>query len=339
MADRKLLFEWPELGLKARASLADDKNPELCEEVWNALPFESIMNNAVVTDGSMYCWVPMLSFAPIHHKERIDLAPVGRLRYSQNTGNKVIIQYDACNEDIMGAVLGQIDEEDLKTVRKVGLEAKNAIFMTKKEIHVRISRMEERSGNEKEDEAAEEMRRPRQVLTKPEKCRPEAEALVEELMELAEDASRREPPEHKDIRTGKNSGMGSCQQYFSTWEFVYSLSRDLSMYTLYPIARLCRSENFSVRQLEEIYMEIDPTYTNLLGSYGLKKLRRLARRFRELIAEKTLTKEEFRYILDAFVFYTDMIAQWTYFYYPWGIGCACFRFDEEHTTYVPGQGD
>ena len=85
MADRKLLFEWPELGLKARASLADDKNPELGEEVWNALPFESIMNNAVVTDGSMYCWVPMLSFAPIHHKERIDLAPVGRLRYSQNT--------------------------------------------------------------------------------------------------------------------------------------------------------------------------------------------------------------------------------------------------------------
>ena len=71
------------------------------DRVWNALPFESIMNNAVVTDGSMYCWVPMLSFAPIRHKERIDLAPVGRLRYSQNTGNKVIIQYDTCNEDIM----------------------------------------------------------------------------------------------------------------------------------------------------------------------------------------------------------------------------------------------
>ena len=51
-------------------------------------------------------------------------------------------------------------------------------------------------------------------------------------------------------------------------------------------------------------MEIDPTYTNLLGSYGLKKLRRLARRFRELIAEKTLTKEEFRYILDAFFIQT-----------------------------------
>ena len=45
MADRKLLFEWPELGLKARASLADDKNPELCEEVWNALPYVKLCSD------------------------------------------------------------------------------------------------------------------------------------------------------------------------------------------------------------------------------------------------------------------------------------------------------
>lgn len=44
------------LGLSAHATLADDQNPELCNELWNALPFDSIMNNAVVTDGSMYCW-------------------------------------------------------------------------------------------------------------------------------------------------------------------------------------------------------------------------------------------------------------------------------------------
>lgn len=325
MSNRRLLLEWPELNLRAHAELAEDKNPELCEEIWNALPFESIMNNAVITDGSMYCWVPTLSFAPIRYKERIDMAPVGRLRYSQNTGNKVIVQYDTCNEDVLGAVLGQIDEEDIETVKRVGLEARNAIFMTKKEIHVHISRLEENPKEEKR----------KQVLERPEKCREDVEKLVGELTELAEAASHREPLEHKNIRTGRNSGMGSCAQYFSTWEFVYSLSRDLSMYTLYPIARLCRNEQFDVRQLEQIYMEIDPTYTNLLGSYGMKRLRELARKFRELIEKRTLTKEEFRYIIDAFTFYTNMLAQWTYFYYPWGIGCACFRFDEDHLVYVP----
>ena len=161
MDKRRIRFEWPELGLSAYASLADEVNPELCEEIWNALPFESIMNNAVVTDGSMYCWVPVLSFAPVRHKERIDQAPVGRIRYSQNTGNKVIVQYGACNEDVMGAVLGQIDEEDLPTVERVGAEARNAIFMTKKEIHVHISRVNE----------TEKAGRSHETLKRPQTCR------------------------------------------------------------------------------------------------------------------------------------------------------------------------
>ena len=323
--NRRILLEWPGLGLSAHATLADDQNPELCNELWNALPFDSIMNNAVVTDGSMYCWTPLLSFAPIRYKERIDLSPIGRLRYSQNTGNKVIVQYGACNEDIMGAVLGQIDEEDLSVLKQVGEEARTAIFMSKKEIHVHISRCC------KESESAGE----RHVLEKPAVCSEAVERLAQELISLAEEASLQEPEEHKRVRTGQNSGMGSCGQYFSTWEFVYSLTRDLSMYTLYPIARLCRDEQLGVRQLERVYMEIDPTYTNLLGSYGMKRLRELARVFRGMIAEKILTKDEFRYLIDSFTFYTNMLAQWSYFYYPWGIGCACFRFDEEHQTYVP----
>ena len=150
---------------------------------------------------------------------------------------------------------------------------------------------------------------------------------------MALEASLTEPEEHKRVRTGKNAGMGSCGQYFSTWEFVYSLTRDLSMYTLYPMTRLCRDPLFDVRQLERVYLEIDPTYTNLLGSYGLKTLREKARTFRVLAESKTLTREEFTCALDAFTLYTNMLAQWSYFYYPWGIGTACFRFDDAHRVY------
>lgn len=323
---KKIRIEWPQLGLSVNASLAFDKNPELCEEFWNMLPFDSIMNNAVITDGSMYCWIPMLSFAPVHEKERIDLAPVGRLRYSQNTGNKMIVQYDACNEDIMGAVLGQIDAEDIEKVKTVGLAARNAIFMSKTEIHVRVSRIT--------DNPEQQSTGP--IIEKPAVCRNTVAALADELIELGLEASRREPDEHKNVRMGNNSGMGSCGQYFSTWEFVYSLTRDLSMYTLYPLAKLCRDEDFDVRALEKMYEEIIPTYMNLLGAYGMKRLRRLSNSFRQMIKEKSLDKDEFRYLVDAFTFYTNMLAQWTYFYYPWGIGCACFRFDEEHRVYTPG---
>lgn len=323
--NRRILLEWPELGLSARAALADDQNPELCDDLWNALPIHSIMNNAVVTDGSMYCWVPMLSFAPVRVKERIDQAPIGRLRYSQNTGQKVIVQYAACNEDIMGAVLGEVDPADIDTICQVGRIAREAIFMTKQELHVRISRLD----------CAEKAEPARPQLKRPEHCCAAAADLAEQILDSALAASLAEPEEHKRVRTGQNAGMGSCGQYFSTWEFVYSLTRDLSMYTLYPIARLCRDETMGVRQLERVYMEIDPTYTNLLGSYGMHTLRGYARAFRALIGEKTLTKAEFTHIIDAFTLYTNMLAQWSYFYYPWGIGCACFRFAEDKQQYIP----
>lgn len=322
--NRRTLLEWPDLGISAKATLADDKNPELCDDVWNALPIHSIMNNAVITDGSMYCWVPLLSFAPIHVKERIDKAPIGRLRYSQNTGNKVIVQYAECNEDILGAVLGQVDEEDIETIKIVGKEAVEAIFMTKKELHIRISKLDQ---GEARDEA-------KPTLKCPYGCKDEVKGLVDEILEKALEASKKEPEEHKMVRTGKNSGMGSCGQYFSTWEFVYSLSRDLSMYTLYPIARLCRNDLFDARQLEKIYMEIDPTYTNLLGSYGMRQLREFAKTFRTIISKGELTKDEFTYVIDAFCLYTNMIASWSYFYYPWGLGCACYRFEDDYKHYA-----
>lgn len=320
--NRRILLEWPTLGLSARATLADDKNPALCDDVWNALPFNSIMNNAVITDGSMYCWVPILSHAPIQKKERIDQAPIGQLRYSQNTGNKFIVQYGSCNEDILAAPLGQVDEADIDVIRQVGARACTAIFMTKETLPIKVSRV---------GEADREPAKPR--LRRPESCRGDVAELVEALLDLALEASLTEPEEHKRVRTGKNAGMGSCGQYFSTWEFVYSLTRDLSMYTLYPMTRLCRDPLFDVRQLERVYLEIDPTYTNLLGSYGLKTLREKARTFRVLAESKTLTREEFTCALDAFTLYTNMLAQWSYFYYPWGIGTACFRFDDAHRVY------
>lgn len=322
--NRRILLEWPDLGLSAKATLADDLNPELCNDLWNALPIHSIMNNAVVTDGSMYCWVPMLSFAPVRVKERIDKAPVGRLRYSQNTGQKVIVQYAGCNEDIMGAVLGQIDPEDIETICQVGRSARESIFMTKQELHVHITCLNDKSETERVGSS----------IRCPKNCRAEVKELAEQILNSAFIASLAEPEEHKLVRTGQNAGMGSCGQYFSTWEFVYSLTRDLSMYTLYPIARLCRDEQMGVRQLERVYMEIDPTYTNLLGSYGMRTLREYARTFRGMIEEKNLTKEEFTYVIDAFTLYTNMLAQWSYFYYPWGIGCSCFRFAEDKRQYV-----
>ena len=321
--NRRILLEWPDLGLFAVAELADDKNKELCDDLWNALPIKSIMNNAVITDGSMYCWLPLLSFAPIHYKERIDQAPIGRLRYSQGTGNKLIVQYSECFEDVKGTVLGEVIPEHIDIIRKVGEKARDSIFMTKKELHVRISRLGE-------DEPQND-RIPQVDI--PDTIRPEVKDLVDRILEKTLEATQAEPEENKLARTGRVAGVGSCGQYFSTWEFVYSLTRDLSMYTLYPIAHMCRTTDLDVRQLEKVYMEMEPGYTGVLGSYGLRQLREFSREIKAFIAEESLCREEFQCLVDAFTLYANQVAAWAYFYFPWGIGTSCFRFADAYKNY------
>ena len=321
--NRRILLEWPDLNLSAVAELADDKNPELCDDLWKSLPIYSIMNNAVITDGSMYCWLPILSFAPIHFKERIDQAPIGRLRYSQGTGNKLIVQYSQCYEDVNGTVLGAVIPEDIDTIKRVGEKAREAIFMTKQELHIKISRLDE-SGTHG---AA----KPSVML--PENCDQEVASLVNRILDKAFEATQAEPDDNKKARMGQVAGVGSCGQYFSTWEFVYSLSRDLSMYTLYPISHMCRTTTLSVRELEQIYCELESGYTGVLGSYGLADLRGFAREIRNLMQEHRITRDEFQCIVDAFTLYTNQVAAWAYFYFPWGIGTACFRFQEDYKKY------
>lgn len=322
--NRKILLEWPELGLSATAELADDRNRELCDDLWKALPVYSIMNNAVITDGSMYCWLPLLSFAPIHYKERIDKAPIGRLRYSQATGNKLIVQYSECYEDVKGTVLGKVVPEDISVIKKIGEKARESIFMSKEELHIRVSRLEE--SEEKETFGLR--------VEWPERISKDVETLVNRMLDQALEATKSEPEENRAARLGKVSGVGSCGQYFSTWEFVYSLSRDLSMYTLYSIAHLCRTSDLTVRQLEKVYMETEPGYTGVLGSYGLRTLRGFSEEIHALIASQTLTRDEFRVIVDAFTLYTNQVAAWAYFYFPWGIGTSCFRFSDENKAYT-----
>ena len=321
--NRRILLEWPDLKLSAVAELADDKNPELCDDLWNALPVCSIMNNAVITDGSMYCWLPILSFAPIHFKERIDQAPIGRLRYSQGTGNKLIVQYSQCYEDVNGTVLGTVIPEHVDIIKKVGEKARESIFMTKQELHITVSRLCEGTGGGPA----------RPNVIRPEPCRPEVTDLVDRILGKALEATKAEPEENKLARMGRVSGVGCCGQYFSTWEFVYSLSRDLSMYTLYPISHMCRTTDLDVRQLEQIYAELEPGYTGVLGSYGLRQLRTFSQEIRTLFAKHIVNREEFQCVVDAFTLYTNQVAAWAYFYYPWGIGTACFRFADEYKEY------
>lgn len=131
---RKVRLTWQPLGISVIAVFATKENPELCEDVLKQLPFTVVQDHAVVSGESMYAWAPVVSTSPVHVKERQCDAPIGRIRYSQGTGNKVIVQYGEVTEDIATPVLGEILPEYREQLAEVGRAVLKSTFETKEPI-------------------------------------------------------------------------------------------------------------------------------------------------------------------------------------------------------------
>lgn len=132
---------WQPLGISVRAWLATDQNPELCHDLLNALPFRVLQEHPMVTGESMFAWAPMTSTAPIRVKEEIRKAPLGRLRFSQRTGQKLIVQYGLTKETILAPVLGGVLEEDLHKLPEVGRAVWQATYKTKELIWLTVEKI------------------------------------------------------------------------------------------------------------------------------------------------------------------------------------------------------
>lgn len=94
------------------------------------------MDHAVVCGASMYAWAPVVSTSPVHVKERQCDAPVGRIRFSQGTGQKIIVQYGEVTEDIESPVLGEVLPQYAAMIVQVGAAVLKSTMETKEIIRL-----------------------------------------------------------------------------------------------------------------------------------------------------------------------------------------------------------
>ncbi len=139
---RKMKMEFPDFQAEMIIEL-DERNKELCDEVWNELPFTCVQEHGVVSGDMIYCWTPVLSSAPVPYRLRHTESPIGTVNYSQGTGNKIIVKYGECNEDLFAPVLGQVQPQYLEKLRQIGREVWFNYFNDKKIYLVKFSRVEE----------------------------------------------------------------------------------------------------------------------------------------------------------------------------------------------------
>lgn len=137
---RKVKMSWPEMEIAVEFELEDQANPELCDEFWNALPLVAVQEHGTVSGELFYCWVNMLSFAKVPFSQLHSESPVGRVSYSQGTGNKIIVKYGPVSEDCYAPVLGLVQEQYIPDIKRVGKIIWDNYYMDKKVYTVKFEK-------------------------------------------------------------------------------------------------------------------------------------------------------------------------------------------------------
>lgn len=296
---RLINIRWPELDTFVVAELADEDNPEMCEEFWQDLPFTVMQAHPVVSGESLYAWTPTISTAPVRRRERIVDCPVGRLRYSQATGNKFSIQYGKGLEPLAQPVLGMVLPEHHGKLPIVGKQIWNNLFFGKENIFVEVS---------PHDPAQAFKGKGRWANLK---------GVAAEFYAEAKRIQTEEPEDLRRIRSGEIGDTGTYGQYFTAWDFVNGMLRDYIMYTAYPLLKLV--DTLSHDDFVAAVDAFDPAYSEYLGYSGLTTLMDFSGKLRKAIRE-TDDKEELRQIMRAFIMYGNRLCAWSYHHFPWYVG-------------------
>lgn len=128
---RRIAVEFPELNINLTIEM-DERNKELCDEVWNALPFDAVQEHSMVSGQSMYAWVPLVSVAKVNIKMLRTEAPIGWVAFNQGTGNKISMKYGELSEDLYGNSLGFIPQRYHDDLKRAGKEIWANYFEDKK---------------------------------------------------------------------------------------------------------------------------------------------------------------------------------------------------------------
>lgn len=139
--DTLIRLTWEPLGIQVDAFLAVDRNPQLCQDLLEALPFTCLQSHPMVSGESLFAWTPLTTTAATPFKEEIRKAPVGRLRFSTRTGQKLIVQYGSTSEDIFAPVLGSVIERDRHLLPALGAAVWKSTYETKEPVWLTVERL------------------------------------------------------------------------------------------------------------------------------------------------------------------------------------------------------
>ena len=119
------------------AEMYDDKHPELCNEIWKHLPFDSQWVHAMVSGGVIYGPAPIIGIglAESSYKTTWSQAPIGTMSFSP-WFHDLSVKYGQCTETLTVAPWG-IVVEGIDTLKRLGNLVWNSNVYTKEIVKVK----------------------------------------------------------------------------------------------------------------------------------------------------------------------------------------------------------
>ncbi|TMW71187.1 hypothetical protein [Alteribacter natronophilus] len=137
---------WPSLKEEIKVKLLEDINPDLCEQIKNTLPFESIQSHAVVAGKQMYCPYRLVTRLSDLTYENMNEQPIGRMNIELDF-QYLAINYGPMTEPVPALPVGQILEEDIPNLMQVGEKVWNNLLYSDDYLIVHMT-LEGRFGDE-----------------------------------------------------------------------------------------------------------------------------------------------------------------------------------------------
>ncbi|MFE1410606.1 hypothetical protein ACFW6F_07335 [Streptomyces sp. NPDC058746] len=300
LSARNIEIVWPDLGITVTAEL-DGRNPELADALWDSLPYQSLQGHALVAGRHLYHHVPIPSLLHLHPSERIPDrrdAPDGTVFCSglQHLG----IKYGTLTEPMPAAPVGRIRDEDITALKEAGDAVWDAVYTTKKQIHVEVRKTGTTGGHTI----------PRLTAT-----HPDAQTLINDVHTETERHWLTAPPELAHLHEGHiPSGAGTHDTVLPTLLFVNGETRPLGYASYGGLIRAAVADMplEPLRQMTRLLIGVPAEF---LGYCGLEKLWHYTQRFLTLLDH--LDRDDYLAVTRQLALYINLLGAWNLHLFPW----------------------
>ena len=137
---RMFEIEWTDFGVTVLVELLEEENPELCEQLWQGLPFEAAFAASMSSGESLS--VPVPFELPRVAPEKLLLLPEQPPGTVLVLEGRILLKYGIMVEPFRLPGIGRIPNNELVKLRNVAIKVRDAYFFTK-EINMATLRRKE----------------------------------------------------------------------------------------------------------------------------------------------------------------------------------------------------